>query len=156
MCLFSENQIWSNFLFVIACSVHSQYPSSTLMHSVFFLFRAVSVLKNYHDEVDSTIVPKGKNVGHDIIIEMQNKKIQEETYKPVSRNETKFWKIVEWWHPESWHQHVLLVCTKKCINIRDLHTYINSQIFLVLLRKFFGSTDSVIKGAIHKIKQSHG
>ena len=52
--------------------------------------RAVSVLKNYHDEIDPTIVPKGKNVGHDIIIEMKNKKIQEETYKPVSRNQTKF------------------------------------------------------------------
>ena len=42
MCLFSENQIWSNFLFVIACSVHSQYPSSTLMHSVFLFFPELS------------------------------------------------------------------------------------------------------------------
>ena len=45
-------------------------------YNKYFFFRAVSVLKHYHDEVDPTIVPKGKNVAHDIIIEMQNIKLK--------------------------------------------------------------------------------
>ena len=34
----------------------------------------MSVLKNYHDEIDPTVLPKGKNAGHDNIIEMHKKR----------------------------------------------------------------------------------
>ncbi len=39
--------------------------------------RAVSVLKHYHDEIDPSIVPKGQNIGHDMIIEMYHNKSNE-------------------------------------------------------------------------------
>lgn len=37
--------------------------------------RAVSVLKYYHDEIDPTILPKGQNRGHGIIVDMKAKRL---------------------------------------------------------------------------------
>ena len=44
------------------------------------VFRAVSVMRYYRPDVDHTIAPKGKNLGHELVIEMQEKKLNRVSY----------------------------------------------------------------------------